>query len=64
MPVYGLCRYIPGEDLEVALDRLEQGLAGDPESVVKCWACSKAVIKEVLIVSLPRPVCVYATLDF
>lgn len=52
MHVYDVCRYIPGEDLDAALETLIQGLAGDPAMVRKRFECSKAIYKQVLIVSL------------
>ena len=53
MPVCDVCRYIPGEDLNAALETLEQGLTGDPDDTDRIWLeCSKAIAKQVLIVSL------------
>ena len=50
--VCDVCRYIPGEDLYAALETLEQGLTGDPANIDRiCIECSKAIAKQLLIVS-------------
>ena len=47
-----VCRYIPGEDLYEALEALEQGLTGDSDDNDRmCIQCSKAIAKQLLIVS-------------
>lgn len=44
-------RYIPGEDLKIALETLKKGLKGVPWAVQKIMACARAICKQVLIVS-------------
>ena len=63
VPACNGCRYIPGEDLTTALQLLKKRMTGDPDDFLrKNMACRKAILKQVLIVSLPLAACIYADL--